>query len=1348
MAIFRKDQRETNLQETGKSLKTKSNAVQSLKNPLVSIDLIKIMDIKAIQSLMDDFHQLTKIGVAIVDIDGNVLVATGWQDICTQFHRKHPELLQNCVESDVELSAGIEPGSFKAYHCKNNMWDIATPIVVGGNQVGNLFLGQFFYEDEIPDYDYFRSQAKKYNFNETAYLAALDRVPRWSKETVQTVIRFYAKFADLISKLSYSNVKLLHELNSHESTIKSLKESEEKLRAIFNASPLAMVLLDQDGYILDSNEVHAQRINMTRTEILGKKIWEFLPEEVLTHRKKQVQDVFETGRPFSGEDQRGNHWIQYHIHPAMLNKNGNVEAVIVEAIDITDRKKAGKQIAEALSWYQEIFEGSKDAIFISDENARFISVNSAACDLTGYEPKELTSMRIPDLHDEMDLDAFNTFHARIIGGEAIDSEAIILRRDGRKIDAEFNNKRITVSGKHYMHTTARDISDRKLAEKTLRAREKALRESEEKYRILFENTGDALLVAQSGTIVFPNHRSTELTGYSTEELQSRPFIEFIHEDDREMVMGRHLQRLRGEKPTERYPFRIIHKNGSILWVELNAVTIQWNEKPATLCFLTDITDRRQAEEDLRFQSMLLNQIQDHITATDLDGNIVYINDAEVRRLKRSRQQLIGTSVYSFGEDSLRGATQKRIIDETLKNGEWRGEVVNYAADGNEIIFDCRTRLIQNTKGVPISMVGISTDITQQKQRETAIRQSEEKFRTLVNTAPFGIQLTDLDGRIVYSNPAHYKMQGYRPNELIGMHIWDLMANENHRAKAREYYQTIVKTRPDPAVYFNREKTRDGRKIEVKINWDYIRNEKDEVTGIISIIENITEHKKAEEQLQKSEERFRNLYDDAPVGYFEYDLQGNITRVNRTELKMLGYTSEEMIGQPCWKFIVDEAAREQIIAKLRGDRPPAVGLERTYRRKDGTTFPVLFEDRLLINEKGDITGIRTAIQDITERVKLQNQLNQAQKMESIGSLAGGIAHDFNNILFPIVGLSEMMLEDFPSGSLEQQNLNEIFQAGKRGRELVQQILSFSRQSEHQPMPVHIQKILKEVLKLCRATIPADITISRDIQNDCGPVLADPTQIHQIAMNLITNAYHAVEPTGGTISIQLTEMNVASREDLAGDIVPGRYAMLSVSDTGTGIDGAVIDKIFDPYFTTKEKGRGTGLGLATVYGIVKTHGGDIKVISDIGNGATFHVYLPLMEKAQESDPEKEMTQLLTGTEHILLVDDEKSIIHLEKQMLKRLGYQTSGYTSSRVALAAFKTEPSRFDLVITDMNMPNMNGMQLAAEMIAIRQDIPIILCTGFSERINKENAAAMGIKGLLMKPVVMKDLAHKVREVLK
>lgn len=289
--------------------------------------------------------------------------------------------------------------------------------------------------------------------------------------------------------------------------------------------------------------------------------------------------------------------------------------------------------------------------------------------------------------------------------------------------------------------------------------------------------------------------------------------------------------------------------------------------------------------------------------------------------------------------------------------------------------------------------------------------------------------------------------------------------------------------------------------------------------------------------------------------------------------------------------------------------------------------------------------------------------------------------------------------------------------------------------------------KEVLKLCRATIPADIPITHDIKTDCSPVMADPTQIHQIAMNLITNAYHSVEPVGGTISIQLSEMDVTRTDNFAVELAPGRYAVMSVSDTGSGIDGAIINKIFDPYFTTKEKGRGTGLGLATVYGIVKAHGGDIRVTSDIGKGATFQVYLPLLDTAQDAEPEKQMIPLPTGTEHILLVDDEDSIIQLEKQMLERLGYQTSIFNGSRDALSAFKTKPSQFDLVISDMNMPNMNGMQLATELIAIRPDIPIILCTGYSERIDNQKTEAQGIRGLLMKPVGMKDLAHKIQEVL-
>ncbi|MFO7886133.1 MAG: response regulator [Desulfobacteraceae bacterium] len=370
------------------------------------------------------------------------------------------------------------------------------------------------------------------------------------------------------------------------------------------------------------------------------------------------------------------------------------------------------------------------------------------------------------------------------------------------------------------------------------------------------------------------------------------------------------------------------------------------------------------------------------------------------------------------------------------------------------------------------------------------------------------------------------------------------------------------------------------------------------------------------------------------------------------------------------------------------------------------------------------------------------------MESIGSLAGGIAHDFNNILFPIVGLSEMMMEDFPEDSSEYQNLKEILTAGKRGSDLVNQILTFSRQSEDTRMPIQFQSVLKEVLKLCRSTIPTDITVHQNIQGDCGFIMANPTQLHQIAMNLITNAYHAVESTGGNITVKLQEVVFSHGDAPDGRLSSGRYAVLSVCDTGTGIDPAVMNKIFDPYFTTKEKGRGTGLGLATVYGIVKAHGGDIRVHSELKKGSSFHIYLPVLEKpSADGAPEKQQQSLPTGAEHILLVDDEKPVLQLEKQILERLGYSITSFSSSVDALAAFRTDPSCFDLIISDMNMPNLNGMQLAEKLIEIRSDIPVIICTGFSERINREISDAIGIKGFLMKPVAKHEMAEMVRKVL-
>ncbi|MEW6288549.1 MAG: response regulator [Thermodesulfobacteriota bacterium] len=407
-----------------------------------------------------------------------------------------------------------------------------------------------------------------------------------------------------------------------------------------------------------------------------------------------------------------------------------------------------------------------------------------------------------------------------------------------------------------------------------------------------------------------------------------------------------------------------------------------------------------------------------------------------------------------------------------------------------------------------------------------------------------------------------------------------------------------------------------------------------------------------------------------------------------------------------------------------------------------------EEEFLASIAHTLAGIIQRKVMTEENARLEEELRQAAKLEAIGTLAGGIAHDFNNILTAIFGFSELARLDRDDPARVEEDIDEIYQSALRAKELVKQILTFSRRSEQQKKPFRIALLIKECLKLLRATIPATIEIKEDIRSS-GTALADPSQIHQIIMNLCTNAYHAMRNTGGILTVTLQDMEIKETDaSLPGGMAPGPYIRLAVSDTGSGMGKETLAKIFEPYFTTKEVGEGTGLGLAVVHGIVQGHNGHITVASEPGKGTTFHVFLPrLAGEVEEAASLPENSPVRGGREHILVVDDEKVILNIAREILADSGYAVTTHTSGTEALRDFQHHPEKFDLLITDMTMPAMTGVELARQVMAIKPAMPVILCSGHSDLVNREQALAMGIREYVEKPFFMSDMLRKIRQVL-
>jgi len=624
--------------------------------------------------------------------------------------------------------------------------------------------------------------------------------------------------------------------------------------------------------------------------------------------------------------------------------------------------------------------------------------------------------------------------------------------------------------------------------------------------------------------------------------------------------------------------------------------------------------------------------------------------------------------------------------------------------------------------------------------------AERPYRILVETMNEGAVTLSADGIILYCNNSLANMLHIPFKDLVGTPLRAYVADDDQSLFTALLNNSTLECNKEEIIFI----TGEGDPVPTLISCCASGLSGSEGRNVV--ITDLTQQKRNEEFM--AEERLtRSIIEQAGEVILVCDEEGLIIRASRLAhqlckknplLKQFDEVVPLRLSQTGRLFSLLPAMAKKI--------PKNIEVE--VKQSDERTLHFLLNASSLKGAQDLDIGFVLTLTDITERkqneavrIKLEEQLQQAQKMEAIGTLAGGIAHDFNNILGAILGYSEMAREDCSPGSAIENDLNQVIMAGHRAKDLVKQILSFSRQTVTENILLQPAIILKETLKLLRSSLPTTINIEQDIKVKTGLVYVDPTQIHQILMNLCTNAYHAMEEKGGLLSISLKERTLSKQDLLSSPhIQPGNFVELSVRDNGLGMSQDLQEKIFDPYFTTKEVGKGTGMGLAIVHGIVKSYGGYISCRSQIGEGTEFKIFLPVIE-GQAVTEIKNAQSIPVGTEHILIVDDEKILVEMSSTMLQRMGYTVTARTNSIEALSTFTNQPDAYDLVITDQTMPGMTGIDLARRMLQIRPKLPIILCTGYSSQISKEKAESYGIKGFAMKPLARSDIATLIRKVL-
>lgn len=1002
-----------------------------------------------------------------------------------------------------------------------------------------------------------------------------------------------------------------------------------------------------------------------------------------------------------------------------------------------ERQRKEKALREQLLHQTTLMDAILDGIAIIDQTHRVRQANSRFAQMLGHTPEEVLGLHTWDWEANMTEAEIRAYFKELSETQTT-FETRHRRKDGAIYDAEVTACGVKLGGESMVLTITRDITQRKQVEE-------ALREKEEHYRAFFEQGEDGVIVLDPETarIIEFNDQACRQLGYSRQEF-ARLRVFDIEAKETAFETKSRIQKVLSEGYDD---FETLHrtKQGENRQVHVTAKVINTAGRPIYHCIWRDVTDRRKAEaalqESERFLQQVFDAIQDGISILDTELNVVKTN-GWMEQMYETQGVLVGRKCFDVYQQRTSPCPWCPSI-KTIETGRGHTEIVPYpSADKPTGWIELSAFPIKDERGRVVRVIEYVKDITARKKAELDSLRVAKEWQATFDSSNDAIWVLDREQIVVRSNKAAERYFHLPFAQMVGKHCWEIV----HATNGPIPECPLLRTRKS----LRREKMElavGDRWFEITV--DPILTESGQYDGAVHMVSDITNQKQMIASLQKSEEKFRTLVEQSPLGISLIGRDGRYKYLNPQFQNIFGYTIEDVPTGTAWfrQAFPDEQFRREVINVWKGDLQES-GVGRSRPRvysvfcKNGSRKNIQFRPVTLENLDQFVI-----YEDTTEKSMLEQQLQQAQKMEAIGTLAGGIAHDFNNILGAILGRAEMLLLDMTSDDTSKGDLQEIYKAALRSADLTRQLLAFARKQPVSPKVINLNETVEASLKMLRRLIGENIDLIWQPDTDLRLLKIDPVQVDQILTNLCVNARDAISKVGKiaikTKNVLLDRLYCASHSD----VLPGDYVMLSVSDDGCGMSRETLDNIFDPFFTTKGVGAGTGLGLSTVYGIVKQNSGHINVTSEKGMGTTFKVFLPQVAEAATGKDEVSSKSYPRGTETVLLVEDDELILKLSQSMLKKHGYTVLPARKPSEALDVIDQYHGDVHLLLTDVVMPEMNGKELKENIIKRRPDMKVLFMSGYTADVIMHEGVLDNDVIFLQKPFSVEALINMVRNVL-